>query len=73
MIRYAVEVETAAPLSAAWKTGVPEEVEYTPSFVDGIGSGSVLPQMVIISVILNVVFDGNLIGSLKMQRRFLME
>ena len=42
---YAVEVETAAPLAASLRAGKPVEVEYTPSFVDGIGSSSVLPDM----------------------------
>ena len=43
---YAVEVETAAPLSAAWGAGNPVEIEYQPSFVDGMGGSSVLPAMV---------------------------
>lgn len=42
---YAVEVETAAPLAASLRTGAPATVEYTPSFVDGIGGVSVLPEM----------------------------
>lgn len=42
---YAAEVETAAPLAASFKAGVPQEVTYTPSFVDGIGGKSVLPDM----------------------------
>jgi threonine dehydratase len=42
---YAAEVATAAPLSAAIKSGSPEIVDYKPSFVDGIGSKTVLPQM----------------------------
>jgi threonine dehydratase len=35
---YAAEVETAAPLAASLAAGEPRTVEYTPSFVDGIGS-----------------------------------
>ena len=42
---YAAEVETAAPLAASLKAGRPVEVDYQPSFVDGIGGKSVLPQM----------------------------
>ena len=42
---YAVEVETAAPLAASLRAGEPVAVEYTPSFVDGIGGASVLPEM----------------------------
>lgn len=42
---YAVEVETAAPLAASLRAGEPAAVAYTPSFVDGIGGKSVLPEM----------------------------
>lgn len=42
---YAVEVETAAPLAASLSAGAPVTVDYTPSFVDGIGGVSVLPEM----------------------------
>jgi threonine dehydratase len=42
---FASEVETAAPLSAAIAGGGPVRVEYTPSFVDGIGGSSVLEEM----------------------------
>ena len=42
---YAVEVETAAPLAASLRAGKPVEVDYQPSFVDGIGGKSVLPEM----------------------------
>jgi threonine dehydratase len=41
----AVEVETGAPLAASLRAGVPASVEHRPSFVDGIGSKSVLPNM----------------------------
>jgi threonine dehydratase len=41
----ASEVETAAPLSAALAAGAPLPVEYTASFVDGIGSRRVLDEM----------------------------
>ena len=42
---YAVEPETGAPLTAALATGAPQDVEYTPSFVDGAGSRALLPPM----------------------------
>jgi threonine dehydratase len=42
---YACEVETAAPFSASLAAGKPVPVEYTPSFVDGIGSKGMLPEM----------------------------
>src|SRR6267143_2141549 len=40
---YAVEPETAAPLSASFVAGSAQEVERVPSFVDGIGGKSVVP------------------------------
>jgi threonine dehydratase len=42
---FACEVETAAPLAASFRAGEPAKVEYKPSFVDGIGSGAILPEM----------------------------
>lgn len=42
---YAAEVETAAPLLASFAADEPREIEHTPSFVDGIGGKSVLPEM----------------------------
>jgi threonine dehydratase len=42
---YAAEVATAAPLAAALAAGAPVDVNFTPSFVDGIGSRTVFPQM----------------------------
>jgi len=42
---YAAEVEGAAPLSAALSAGAPVLIDYHPSFVDGIGSKTVFPQM----------------------------
>lgn len=41
----AVEVETGAPLAASLRAGAATNVQYRPSFVDGIGSKSVLPNM----------------------------
>lgn len=42
---YAAEVATAAPLAPSLAAGTPQTVEYQPSFVDGIGSKGVFPQM----------------------------
>jgi threonine dehydratase len=42
---YAAETETAAPLSASLAAGSVQVVEYVASFVDGIGSKTVFPQM----------------------------
>lgn len=39
------EAETGAPLAASLAAGAPQVVNYRPSFVDGIGSRSVFPQM----------------------------
>lgn len=41
----ACEVATAAPLAASLRAGKPSTVERTPSFVDGIGIGSLLEEM----------------------------
>jgi threonine dehydratase len=43
---YVCEPETGAPVTAALANGgVPSPVDFTPSFVDGAGSGSLLPDM----------------------------
>lgn len=42
---FAAEVATAAPLSASMSAGSPQTVNYEPSFVDGIGSRTVFPNM----------------------------
>ena len=42
---YAAEVDTSAALAAAFAAGEPTEIEYQPSFVDGIGSSRVLDEM----------------------------
>ncbi len=42
---FASEVETAAPFAASLAAGRPVAVEHTPSFVDGIGGKSMLPEM----------------------------
>jgi len=42
---YAAEIETAAPLAPSLAAGEPRTVDYTPSFVDGIGGKMVFPGM----------------------------
>jgi threonine dehydratase len=42
---YAAEIETAAPLAASLAANRPCTVDYTPSFVDGIGSRMVFDNM----------------------------
>jgi threonine dehydratase len=42
---FACEVSTAAPLAPSLAAGAPQEVAYTPTFVDGIGGKSLVPEM----------------------------
>jgi threonine dehydratase len=42
---FACEVETAAPFKASLAAGRPTSIDYTASFVDGIGARSVLPEL----------------------------
>ncbi|MCZ6528900.1 MAG: threonine/serine dehydratase [Chloroflexi bacterium] len=58
---YAAEIETAAPLAASLAAGEPREIQYTPSFVDGIGGKSVLAQM---WPLVQDLVDGSLVVSL---------
>jgi threonine dehydratase len=58
---YAAEVETAAPLAASLAAGEPRTVEYTPSFVDGIGSKMVFGNMFEMA---RRLLDGSLVVSL---------
>ncbi|HEX3530380.1 MAG TPA: pyridoxal-phosphate dependent enzyme, partial [Thermoanaerobaculia bacterium] len=41
---FGCEVDTAAPLSASLAAGSPQTVDYRPTFVDGIGGKSLLPE-----------------------------
>ena len=59
---YAAEVETAAPLAAAWAAGEPREIDYRASFVDGIGGKDVLPEM---WPMVRGLLDGTLVTSLE--------
>jgi threonine dehydratase len=58
---YAAEVEGAAPLAAALAAGRPVTIERQSSFVDGIGSASVLPAMWQLA---SRVLDGSIVVSL---------
>ncbi len=58
---YACEVETSAAFAAALEAGEPTKIEYRASFVDGIGSGSVLEEMWPIA---RSLLDGSLVMSL---------
>jgi len=59
---YACEVETAAPLDAALRAGAPTPVDYRPTFVDGMGGKSVLPEMWPLA---RRLLDGSLVVSLE--------
>jgi threonine dehydratase len=42
---YACEVETAAPVAPSLAAGSPQVIDFIPSFVDGMGAKSILPEM----------------------------
>lgn len=58
---YAVEAETGAPLTASLNAGTPQVVDYQPSFVDGIGSKTVFPEMLVMA---QQLLDGSLTAAL---------
>jgi threonine dehydratase len=58
---YAAEVDTGAALGASLAQGGPATVDYTPSFVDAMGSRTVLPSMLERAM---QVLDGSLTVSL---------
>ena len=55
---YAAEVSTAAPLAPSLAAGEPVEIDYTPSFVDGIGAPVVFPEMFALA---RTLLDGSLV------------
>jgi threonine dehydratase len=59
---FAAEVATAAPLAASLAAGKPTKVDYTPSFVDGIGSPEVFPEMFELA---RELLDGSLVAELE--------
>jgi threonine dehydratase len=58
---FACEVETSAAFLAALTAGAPVKIDYRPSFVDGIGSGSVLGEMWPLA---KALLDGSIVMSL---------
>jgi threonine dehydratase len=58
---YACEAATAAPLAASLAAGEAVEVDYTPSFVDGIGAPVVFPEMLTLA---KRLVNGSLVSSL---------
>ena len=58
---FTAEVATAAPLAASMAAGVPTEIDYQPSWVDGIGAKAVFPQMFERA---RKLIDGTLVASL---------
>ncbi|MFI5133613.1 MAG: threonine/serine dehydratase [Chitinophagales bacterium] len=59
---FASEVETAAPLSVSLAKGEPMKINYTPSFVDGMGSGGILAEM---WELVSHLVDGSIVISLQ--------
>lgn len=55
---FAVEVDGAAPLSASLAAGTAVTIDYRPSFVDGIGSKTVFPNMLRLA---QELLDGSLV------------
>lgn len=58
---FACEANTAAPLAASLRAGHPVPFDYIPSFVDGMGGKSVLPEMWPLA---RDILDGSLVVSL---------
>jgi threonine dehydratase len=58
---FACEVDTAAPLAPSLAAGSPQTVPYTPTFVDGIGSRTLLPEM---WPLVRRLLDGSIVVSL---------
>ncbi len=58
----ACEVETAAPVAPSLAAGSIQEVRYTPSFADGLGAKTILPEM---WPLVRSLLDGALVVSLR--------
>src|SRR6267142_5699349 len=67
---FAAEVATAAPLAASWAAGAPREIEYKPSFVDGIGGKGVFQKMFVRA---RDLIDGTLVAELAGALRLIAE
>lgn len=59
---YAAEVATAAPLAPSLAAGKPVTVDYTATFVDGIGSRNVLADM---WPVVSSIVDGSIVMPLE--------
>jgi threonine dehydratase len=59
---FAAEMETAAPFAASLAAGRPVTIDYTPSWVDGIGGASVLDE---IWPLASSLLDGSITVSLQ--------
>jgi len=59
---YAAEVDTAAPLAPSLAAGKPVEVEYTSTFVDGIGAPFLIEEM---WPLIRELLDGSLVVGVK--------
>ncbi|MBM04157.1 MAG: pyridoxal-5'-phosphate-dependent protein subunit beta [Chloroflexi bacterium] len=59
---YAAEVETGAPFAASLELGQPKVVNYTSSFVDGIGGSMVFNEMFDLA---KELLDGSFVSSLE--------
>jgi threonine dehydratase len=59
---FAAEVETAAPLAPSLAAGRPVEVDYTPTFVDGIGAPHLIAEM---WPLVSQLLDGSLVVSVE--------
>ena len=59
---FGCEVDTGAPLSASFESGKPaEQIDFTPSFVDGIGAPMIFPEMWALA---KQLLDGSLVVGL---------
>ncbi len=65
----AVEVENAAPLTAALKAGAPVDTVFQPTWIDGIGSPRILDEM---WPLVKSVVDGTVVVSVAEVRRALI-
>jgi len=63
---FAVEVEGAAPLAPSLEAGHPVSVDFRPSFVDGIGSKTVFPNMLELA---RQLLAGSLVASVEQTAR----
>ena len=59
---YACEVETAAPVAASFAAGEPADVQYTATFVDGMGAPFVFPDMWALA---SQLLEGSLVTTLE--------